>query len=64
MINVESGLSWQQERWGKRTNEVEEVLEDEEEENLRCHGLQGGEGDLVGLHSESLSGGVEQPDLG
>ena len=42
---------------------MEEVLESEEEEDLGSHGLQAGEGDMVGSHSECLSGRVEAPDL-
>lgn len=46
-----------------RTEEVEEVLEEEKEEDLRCHRLQRGERHLVRLHPQALRRRVEQPNL-
>ena len=46
-----------------RTKEVEKVLEEEKEENLRRHRLQRGERHLVRLHPQALRRRVEQPNL-
>jgi hypothetical protein len=46
----------------KLTKEVEKIFKEEKEENLRCHGLDGGEGNLVSGHSEKFSHRLEQED--
>lgn len=47
----------------RRTNEVEKVLEDKEEKDLREDGLPCGEGNLPGRHADTLSQGMEEPNL-
>jgi hypothetical protein len=42
---------------------VEKVLEEEKEENLRRHGLQIWEGDVIRSHVEFFSRRVEKPNL-
>ena len=47
----------------KPTEEVEHVLKDEEESDLGCELLQGGERNLPGSHAEEFCHRVEKPDL-
>jgi hypothetical protein len=42
---------------------VEKVLEEEKEENLRGHGLQIWEGDVICLHIKFFRSRVEEPNL-
>jgi hypothetical protein len=42
---------------------VEEILEEKEEENLRSHGGERGEGNMVCFHAQTFSSGVKQPYL-
>ena len=58
-----SGHFQTQEGYRVRTNKVEEILEEEEQENLGGHGLQRRERNLISRHSEGLSGRMEKPDL-
>ena len=46
-----------------RTEEVEDILEDEEGRDLRNHNLPCREGHLPCRHAEHLCHGVEEPDL-
>ena len=45
------------------TKKVEKVLEEEKEENLRCHSLQIWERYVICLHMKLFSGRVEEPNL-
>jgi hypothetical protein len=45
------------------TKEMEEVLESEEKEDLRSHGRQAREWDVMCGHAESLCCGMESPNL-